>query len=615
MSRRSWLYAALTVLPLAGCTGSAPATGSAPSAGSSPAAAPALKLVAFDSCAQLEKELRAATRLSHAAGERPAGASRPNVRTLNDAAATGAPSASGTNVHEAGVDEPDIVKTNGRQIVTISGGVLHVVDTTTRAQTGKLDLRVEAFGEPKLLLSGERALVLADAGGGYPLRDDTRMIRPTNGRSEVLLVDLAGGTPRLLGRYRGDGKLVDARQHGSVARVVISSSPKIQFPFRGDPAPENVMQDDRDTIDTAPVGAWLPAWEITNGDRTTKEQLDCAAVSRPESFSGMAMLRVLSFDLNAAALDGGDPVAVVADGDAVYGSPDGLYIANNQSWRMNAAVADSSRIAPPDGTDIYRFSLPPAGKPTYVASGKVPGRLLNQYSMSEWEGHLRVATTSWKDDASAVRVLRAKDGKLIEVGAAEGLGKGERIYSVRFLGRRGYVVTFRQTDPLYSLDLANPTRPRVTGELKITGYSAHLQPVGENRLVGIGQEATSAGVPTGLQVSLFDVADPAAPKRLDQHLVKGGQSEAESDPHAILWWPASGLLVLPVGDAKADGALALRITGDRLEQATRLAPATAQAGPMRRAVVVGDTLWSVTDGGLLASNLSTLDRVAWVTLK
>ena len=97
--------------------------------------------------------------------------------------------------------------------------------------------------------------------------------------------------------------------------------------------------------------------------------------------------------------------------------------------------------------------------------------------------------------------------------------------------------------------------------------------------------------------------------------MKGAESEAEADPHAILWWPSNNLLVLPIADAKADGALALRITGDRLEKATRLAPAAAQARPMRRAVVVGDTLWSVTDDGLLASSLSTLDQVGWVALK
>ncbi|MBL7261457.1 beta-propeller domain-containing protein [Paractinoplanes lichenicola] len=602
MSRRSWLWSALAVLPLAGCTASAPSA-------SPPAPAPPLKLVAFDSCAQLEKELRAAAELSSTAERGSARLAVPDNARAADSVA--GPAHSGTNVHEAGVDEPDIVKTDGKRIVTISGGVLRVVDTASRTQVGRLELGVQAYGEPTLLLAGDRALVLADGGGGPMLREDSRMMRPTSGRSEVLLIDLAAAQPRLISRYRGDGRIIDARQQGSTARVVLSSGPEFRLPFRGDTVPENVMQDDRNAIAATPVDAWLPDWEITTGGTTTKGQLDCAAVSRPESFSGMTMLRVLSFDLSAAELDAGDPVAMVADGDAVYGTSDSLYVANNETWRFNTAASGTSRVAPPDGTDIYRFSLPPVGKPAYVASGKVPGHLLNQYSMSAWEGHLRVATTSWKDDASAVRVLAERDGKLVEVGAAEGLGKGERIYSVRFIGPRGYVVTFRQTDPLYSLDLSDPAKPRVTGELKINGFSSHLQPVGENRLIGIGQEADDQGRPLGLQVSLFDVTDPAAPKRLDQHVVAGGQSEAEADPHAILWWPATNLLVLPVDDA----ALTLRVTGDRLGGDTRLAPAAASAGPVRRAVVVGDVLWSITGEGLLATNASTLDRVAWVDMR
>ncbi|GAB2580693.1 hypothetical protein Aab01nite_57380 [Paractinoplanes abujensis] len=599
MSRRSWLWSALAVLPLAGCTTSAP---------TAPPPAPPLKLVAFDSCAQLEKELRAATELSSTAESGGARLAVPGSARAADSSVAG-PAYSGTNVHEAGVDEPDIVKTDGKRIVTISGGVLRVVDTATRAQTGRLELGVPAYGETTLLLAGNRALVLADGGGGPMLREDTRMMRPGHGRSEVLLIDLANATPRLISRYRGDGRIIDARQQGSVARVVFSSGPKFQLPFRADAVPENVMQDDRNAIAATPVDAWLPDWEITTGGTTTKGQLDCGAVSRPESFSGLTMLRVLTFKLNAAELGAGDPVAMVADGDTVYGTSDSLYVANNETWRFNSATARTSRIAPPDGTDIYRFSLPPTGKPAYVASGKVPGRLLNQYAMSAYEGHLRVATTSWTDDASAVRVLAERDGKLVEVGAAEGLGQGEQIYSVRFIGPRGYVVTFRQTDPLYSLDLSDPAKPRVTGELKINGYSAHLQPVGENRLIGIGQEADDQGRPLGLQVSLFDVTDPAAPKRLDQHVVTGAQSEAEADPHAILWWPATNLLVLPVADA----ALTLRVTGDQLSGATSLAPASA--GPVRRALVVGDVLWSITGEGLLATNTSTLDRVAWVDMK
>jgi uncharacterized secreted protein with C-terminal beta-propeller domain len=190
----------------------------------------------------------------------------------------------------------------------------------------------------------------------------------------------------------------------------------------------------------------------------------------------------------------------------------------------------------------------------------------------------------------------------------DGLGKGERIYSVRFVGPVGYVVTFRQTDPLYTVDLSDPAKPRVTGELKITGYSAHLQPAGEGRLIGVGQEADTSGRVSGTQVSLFDVRDPGAPRRLAQHQVPGGQSEAEWDPHALLWWPASQLLGLPVAASAAEGALALRVT----DQGVTRVGVVSRPG-VRRSLVVGDVLWTVTDAGLQASNLATLDELAWIT--
>ena len=291
-------------------------------------------------------------------------------------------------------------------------------------------------------------------------------------------------------------------------------------------------------------------------------------------------------------------------------------------------------------TDIHRFDTAGAARPTYVASGSVPGWLVNQYAMSEWDGHLRVATTTGDtgglaepDSAtmpsrptteSAIRVLRRDGGDLEQVGVVAGLGKGERIYSVRFIGPRGYVVTFRQTDPLYSVDLSDPAKPTVTGELKITGYSAHLQPAGENRLIGIGQEADTQGRTQGTQVSLFDVADPAKPRRLGQHQVPSGFSEAEYDPHALLWWPASSLLVLPVAVhdpvLKPSGpkptAIVLRVTDAGVTQVGSVAqPVVSSRGvpaDVRRSLVVGDVLWTVSSAGLQASDLSTLDTLAWL---
>jgi hypothetical protein len=501
----------------------------------------------------------------------------------------------------------------------VDGGVLRVIDPVTRAETGKLNLGDEATGAAQVLLSGDRALVLI-SNPGYAVLE--RRIRPLGGRPEVLLVDLSGA-PRLISRYRGEGTLVDARQNGSVARVVLSSTPKIRLPLAGD-STEGLLQQNRKAIGAAPLDAWLPGWEVTTGTATTTGRLDCGAVSRPASFSGTSMLSVLTFDLNAPALNDGSPVGLVTDGDTVYGTPTSLYVANNQRWRINAfrvsaAAGGSAPDAgspgfpgPPQDTEIYRFALSGAAKPVFTASGTVRGLLLNQYAMSEWDGHLRVATTDASESASAVRVLHEQGGKLAQVGEVDGLGKGERIYAVRFLGPRGYVVTFKQTDPLYSVDLSDPAAPRVTGALKITGYSAHLQPVGADRLIGVGQEASSQGRQVGTQISLFDVADPAHPRRLAQRQVPGGQSEAEFNPHALLWWPATGLLVVPVTDASAAGSLALHVTGDRLEAPARLDAPEATGAPFRRSLVVGDTLWSVTDTGVLASDLSTLDEVGWV---
>jgi hypothetical protein len=296
----------------------------------------------------------------------------------------------------------------------------------------------------------------------------------------------------------------------------------------------------------------------------------------------------------------------------------------------------------------------------------VPGRLLNQFSLSEHDGYLRVATTTDPgagccrpvtpapggtgapaQSESAVTVLAQRGDRLVEVGRVGGLGKGERIYAVRFLGPLGYVVTFRETDPLYTVDLSDPRRPRAAGELKINGYSAYLHPAGEGRLIGVGQDATADGRRTGTQVSLFDVADPAQPRRIARYQVPYGQSEAEFDHHAFLYWPATGLLVLPVtrpwtgadpvpdggrgatppelrAEQPGTGALVLRVSGDRLAPVgTVVHPVDGRTGQapfdpfgnrpgVRRAVVAGNTLWTVSADGALASDEGSLRRRAWV---
>jgi hypothetical protein len=191
-------------------------------------------------------------------------------------------------------------------------------------------------------------------------------------------------------------------------------------------------------------------------------------------------------------------------------------------------------------------------------------------------------------------------------------------------------VTFRQTDPLYTLDLSEPARPRVTGELKITGYSAYLHPIDGQRLIGVGQEASTEGRVQGTQVSLFDVSDLERPTRLAQHHVRAGHSEAEFDPHAFLYWPADRLLVLPLTVYNVEiapgaatprgkptmptaGAMVLRVGDNGFAELGMVTHAGQyENGMIRRSLVVDNVLWTVSDSGLKATNMSTLDTLAWI---
>jgi hypothetical protein len=216
------------------------------------------------------------------------------------------------------------------------------------------------------------------------------------------------------------------------------------------------------------------------------------------------------------------------------------------------------------------------------------------------------------------------------VGTIAGLGSMERIYAVRFMGPVGYVVTFRQTDPLYTLDLSDPKHPQVVGALALTGYSAYLHPVSTTRLIGVGQNADSVGHVLGAQVSLFDVSDLAKPSRLATYALASSVSAAGMDPHAFLYWPADQLVVVPIQEyggftapagatqpvqEPQSGALILRVSGTSLTKAGFISPPQSSGygeTPIERSLVIGQTLWTISPGGVLASDLTTLRQQVWL---
>ena len=634
-------------------------------------------LVRFNSCGDALRNLRAAASSAAPAETLPlrgsaSGDGNAAPAVLGSAGASGSGqvgggavpgSYSGTNVATAGVDEPDLVKTDGRRIVTVTGGVLRVVDAQARQLTGVLDLSsgtdLGGLMPASLLLSGNHALVLFNPGrygfesmpvsagsAGYGLPADPSS--PASSASpapampilgpRLVLVDLSTAAPRIISEYTIDGTLVDARQVSSVARVVVQSMPRIYVPPVTAPNAQPGAASYQAAIAQARLSQWLPRYAVTTGQVRRTGSVSCASVSHPASaaYSGNSMLTVLTFDLSGVSLGDGRPVTVVADGDTVYSDGASLYIASRQ-W------------AAPQYTAVYKFNIAAPGRPIYEASGTVPGWLLGstgtaQYSLSAWNGALRVATTSDGATASgleqppqsAVYVLEQVSDQMVIVGKAGGLGAGEQIYAVRFAGPAGYVVTFRQTDPLYTLDLSDPAQPRVAGELRLNGYSAYLYPVDATHMIGVGQNADALGQTTGTQISLFDVSDPAAPVRLAAYDLRFGHSEAEFDPHAFLYWPASRLLVIPVqqpygttpvpqggtpqddtvGSWPVSEAIALQVGAHSFSVLGTIThpitPSDPAAGQIRRSLITGGTLWTLSNAGLKANDVATLTPLAWV---
>lgn len=513
-----------------------------------------------------------------------------------------------TNNQEAGVFEPDIVKTNGKTLYALtSSGRLNVVDVTgAPAVVGSLDLG--GYGHQML----------------YDGRSDRLLVMWTDtaGKTMLAYVDVGDPAKPVLERSLAvDGYVISARRTERTVRVVLGVTP----PEYVDPA----------AADERRANAWLPRGDFTGrrGNTSERRLLGCRSVRHPKAFSGLEHLMVLTINFDKG-LDPVDADSVMTGGETVYASAENLYVAT-QRYMPGVEERTAGPVPSTTTTLIHRFSLDDADNTTYRGSGTVRGFALNQFSLSEHDGVLRIATTDtppWffeggDQSQSYVTTFGAEDGRLVQLGQVGGLGKGERIYAVRFLGDTGYVVTFRQVDPLYTLDLSDPAAPAVVGELKIPGFSSYLHPIAGDRVVGVGTGPDEQAGTQGLQVSLFDVSDLAAPKLERRVTFDGGSSEVATDHHAFLWWEPRQLAVLPVQtyetqdapdmpacaperpcpvspmyyEPKAE-AVGLTVKPEGIAEAGRIAHGKAI---VRRSIVLGDRLLTVSDAGVAASSLDT----------
>ncbi|QSB05387.1 beta-propeller domain-containing protein [Natronoglycomyces albus] len=526
-----------------------------------------------------------------------------------------------TNVAETGVDEPDVVKTNGHQIFALVGNSLQIADASSGEVVSTFefaDSSLHIWGA-SMFLDGDSVMILYNDHDSFTIRDNTEMAA-----QELVIkrVDVSAEQPRLDQELRFDGGLVDARMVDGQARIVATSHPYFNIPLQEKHwRPDVWVQTWEGVISSSSINEWLPTYTI-DGDTY---QVPCQALAHPQEYTGMSMVTMLTLPVSGGTFGDGSPVSIAAEAETVYGTSESVYVVNGRShfgtWMPPVHLSDQK-------TEIYRFTYEGDGLPSFAGESEVPGYLLNQYSLNEHEGYLRVATTEgdpwatfWDSEGevseSTVTVLELGDSQMTEVGSVTGLGPEERIYAVRFMGDVAYVVTFRDTDPLYTVDLSVPSEPRVTGELKITGYSAYLHPVGEGLLLGVGQEASLEGRIEGTLVSLFDVSNDEATV-LDQYHVPNSYSSVEHDPHAFLYWQPRDLVAIPIDQWDRIGSSSymtlLEISDEELSPVHEVkmdwgtdADSAWDYELDMRSIVIGDILWTLDSQGLVATDLDSYD--------
>jgi hypothetical protein len=473
----------------------------------------------------------------------------------------------GSNDQEAGVTEGNTTVTDGSHLfTTVKSGVgwdLRVVSLggTPRA-VGSVPLPMGpdvssglagvtwAIDPPRLLLRGEELLAVSTGGtlvpqSSGPALEPTPVVEPwtTQSTTNITLVDVSDpAAPRVGSTTTLEGWAVATRMVDDVPRVVLTTTPDVVAQAGSkhytDPAGaraqvESISGDQVLPRRVAADGTVEPLvgcdQVLATPDATASVDDPNSVVSSPELVSVVSIGTGLD-DLSTTTVQGGSRL-----GTTVYASPAAVYLTSGVgTWDAPTSA-------------IHRIELTDDGS-RYTGSGTVPGEVLDQYSLSERNGDLRVVTTT--DGGTRVAplpvpategrltVLRpGPDGVLTEIGHVDDLGVGERVQSVRFTDDTAYVVTFRQVDPLFAIDVSDPTAPRVLGELKIPGFSEYLHPLGDGLLLGVGVDADDQGFSTGAKVSLFDVSDPARPVETSVLRFPRAHSWLRGNPLAFTWDP------------------------------------------------------------------------------
>jgi uncharacterized secreted protein with C-terminal beta-propeller domain len=463
---------------------------------------------------------------------------------------------SNTNVQVAGVDEADIIKNDGKYIYLIKDNTIRIVNASPASEMKELiNFQVgpqsENFYPNEMYVSGDQLIVMGTANVYYPMplgnTVESKMIVPGywpgSNKSKVYIVDIKDRSqPKVTRTIDFDGSYASSRRIGDNLYIVLNHYQ--YFPYY------------RANQSIPSFSEYLPKISDSKNGGKAELAVPCDQIRlmpKPHSFNFMITAAI---PLNDSTKDISRNV-IVGNSENIYASEQNLYVASTD-WSGGYYPSPAYNSS---NTKLYKFALE-NGKISYSSEGLVPGTILNQFSMDEFRGNFRIATTQndWvmgkNKMSNNVYVL---DSGLKTLGKLENIAPGEKIYSTRFLGNRGYMVTFKSIDPLFAFDLTNPRAPKILGELKIPGYSDYLHPYDENHLIGFGKDVDPAEAEKnpdfiyytavkGFKMGLFDVTDPAKPKEMFKEIIgdQGSYSELLYNHKALLFDKAKNLIAFPI---------------------------------------------------------------------
>lgn len=432
-----------------------------------------------------------------------------------------------TNEQVEGVNEGDILKTDGKYIYTVqskqkyNSAAEYYIHIRKIQEDGGLmkvsSIAIENDRPIEMYVDNNRLILLSSNGTGYKTQN-------THQNTSVRIYDISDrSVPKTINHFYQQGEMLSSRYIDENLYVVSNYHSATQ-PVKDD------------------LFSYVPCITYpSKGQVKMVASNDICVMENPTSVSYVVASSVSTRTEDAAV----NTKAVLGSGGIIYCSTENLYV-------LGTSYSTSEQ------TEILKFALN-SGKIRYITKQTVSGRTLNQFSADEYNGFFRIATTGFDTQTGQTsNNVYLLDSNLKQVGAITGLAKGENIYSVRFIGDTGYVVTFRQTDPLFVLDLKDPKQPAVVGKLKIPGFSSYLHPFKDNLLIGIGANTTSGGQRIGFKMSLFDVSDPTNPLEIKNYTTTNdysGKSLVEYDAKAFLFDDQQDIIGLPLITGTANGTI------------------------------------------------------------